>query len=118
MEQPHFIALKMADVIAMWQDETATFIALEEGRCYCQVAGGIATMYIVRRWQVLLLSSRWNNHLGWVMLLGRCFNQDGRWNSHWVCYLMLFLVLRCYAECHPKCVAGGICLCFYSGMDY
>ena len=25
----------------------------------------------------------------------------------------LTLVLRCYAEPHPKCVADGICQCFY-----
>ena len=98
--------------------EQPLFIVLEEGRHYCQVAGGIATIYTVRRWQMLLPSGRWNYHLGWVMLLGRCYNQDGRWNSHWVSYLMLFLVLKCYAEPHPRCVAGGICLCFYSGMDY
>ena len=43
MEQPLFIALKMADVIAMWQDGTATF-------------------YSIRRRQMLLPGGRWNSH--------------------------------------------------------
>ena len=42
MEQPLFFVLRMADVVAMWQDETATFI-LKDGRFYCHVAGGIVT---------------------------------------------------------------------------
>ena len=32
-------------------------------------------MYIVRRWQMLLPSCKWNYHLGWVMVIGRCYNQ-------------------------------------------
>ena len=38
-----FFILRMADVIATWQDGTATFI-LKDGRCYCHVADGIATV--------------------------------------------------------------------------
>ena len=54
-----FFVLRLADVIAMWQDGTATFILLKDGRCYCQVADGTATMYIVManviaKWQVEL----------------------------------------------------------------
>ena len=39
----HISALKMAGVIAKWQDGTATLYCFEDGRCYCHVA-------------------RWNNH--------------------------------------------------------
>ena len=39
----YMFSLMMADVIAMWQDGTATFI-LKDGRYYCHVADGIATM--------------------------------------------------------------------------
>ena len=38
-----FFVLLMADVVAMWQDGTATFI-LRNGRCYCHVADGKATV--------------------------------------------------------------------------
>ena len=31
---------------------------------------------------------------------------------------ILGLVLRCWPEPHPKCVADGICQCSYLGMDY
>ena len=53
--------LIMADVIAKWQDGTATFLCFEVGRCYCHVAG-------------------WNSHISivkWQMLLpgGRCYSQ-------------------------------------------
>ena len=62
--------------------EQPLYIVLEDDRCYCQVADGIATMYIVRRWQMLLPGGRWNNHLGWVMVLGICYNQvDLRYQS-------------------------------------
>ena len=44
MEQPLFIILRMADVIALWQDGIATFI-LKDGRCYCHMADGMATVY-------------------------------------------------------------------------
>ena len=44
MEQPLFSVLRMADVIVMWQDGTATFILLKDGRCYCHVADGIVPM--------------------------------------------------------------------------
>ena len=80
----------MADVIAKWQDGTTTYIVLEDGRCYCQVADGITTLYSIRRWQMLLPSGRWNNHLGWVMVLGRCYNQGGRWNSHRVYFVLCY----------------------------
>ena len=58
VEQPLSFVLRMADVIAMWQDGTATFI-LKDGRCYCHVADGIATLYIVMadvnaKWQMEL----------------------------------------------------------------
>ena len=43
MEEPLFVALKMADVIALWQD-------------------GTATIYGNRRWQMLLPGGRWNSH--------------------------------------------------------
>ena len=81
--------MKMADVIVKWQDGTATLcMVLEDGKCYCQVTDGIATLYIVRRWQMLLPSGRWNNHLGRVMMLGRCYNQVGTWNSHRVYFVL------------------------------
>ena len=38
--------------------EQPLYIVLEDGRCYCQVADGIANMYIVRRWQMLLPSGK------------------------------------------------------------
>ena len=58
MEQPLFFVLRMADVIAMWQDGTATFI-LKDGRCYCHVADGMATVYfvmadVIAKWQMEL----------------------------------------------------------------
>ena len=61
VEQPLFFVLKLADVIAMWQDGTATFVLkkmadvitrwqvlkplfhLCDGRCYSQVVDGITT---------------------------------------------------------------------------
>ena len=46
IEQSLLFVLMMADVIAMWQDGTATFI-LKDGRCYYHVADGIATVYFV-----------------------------------------------------------------------
>ena len=116
MEQPLFFVLRIADVIAMWQDETATF-ALKDGRCYCQVADVIATVY--------LCDGRCYSQVAdgittqeWVMVFGRCYDQVGRWNSHRVCFLMLILVLRCYTEPHPRYVADGTCQYFYSGVDY
>ena len=41
----YMYGLITADVIAMWQDGTATFV-LKDGRCYCQVADVIATVYL------------------------------------------------------------------------
>ena len=39
-------------------------------------------------------------------VLGRCYDQVGRWYSHRVClFFMLILVLRCYTEPHPRYVA-------------
>ena len=32
-------------------------------------------------------------------------------------FLMLSLVLRCYAEPHPRYVADGTCLCFSTGIQ-
>ena len=54
----HVLALIMAGAISKWQGGTATFI-LKDGRCYCHVADGIATMYIVMadivaKWQMEL----------------------------------------------------------------
>ena len=45
MEQPLFFVMRMVDVIAMFQDGTATFV-LKDGRCHCQVADVIATVYL------------------------------------------------------------------------
>ena len=106
--------------ILLWQLvwHCITCFNFENGRCYCHVARWNSHFYIVKRWQMLLPSGRWNYHSEWVMALAGCYNQVGRWNSHRVYFRMLSLVLRCYAEPHPRCVAGGICLCFYSGMDY
>ena len=57
MEQPLFIIVRMADVIALWQDGTATFI-LKDGRCYCHVADGMATLFVmadvIAKWQMEL----------------------------------------------------------------
>ena len=41
----YMYGLIMADVVAMWQDGTATFV-LKDGRCYCQVADVKATVYL------------------------------------------------------------------------
>ena len=60
----------------------------------------------------------------------------GRWNSHWVNFVIIFgrcychvadvmatgwitstLVLGCLTEPHPICEADGICLYFCLGMD-
>ena len=41
----HMYGLIMADLIAIWQDGTATFV-LKNGRCYCQLAYVIATVYL------------------------------------------------------------------------
>ena len=86
------------------------------GRCYCQVAD-VKSLFtyvmadVIAKWQMELPI-----RVGDV--LGRCYNQVGRWNSHRVSFFfMLILVLRCYAEPHPKYVADDICQCFYSGMD-
>ena len=83
----------VAGVIAKWQDGIATFCCFEDGRCYCHVARWNSHFYSIERWQMLLPGGRWNSHLGWVMVLGGCYNQVGRWNSHRVYFLMLFLVL-------------------------
>ena len=58
MEQPLFYVLRVADAIALWQDGTATFI-LKDGRCYCHVADGMATVYfvmgdVIAKWQMEL----------------------------------------------------------------
>ena len=52
------------------------------------------------------------------MVLGRCYDQVGRWNSHRVYFLILILVQTCSIEPHPRYVADGTCQYFYSGMDY
>ena len=44
MEQPLISDLRMADVIAMWQDGKATIMLLTDGRCHCHVADGVAAM--------------------------------------------------------------------------
>ena len=58
MEQPLFFVLRIADVIALWQDGTATLV-LKDGRCYCQVADVMSTVYlcdgnVIAKWQVEL----------------------------------------------------------------
>ena len=40
----YMFSLIMAGVIAKWQDGTATFLYFEDGRCYCHVADGLATV--------------------------------------------------------------------------
>ena len=40
----------------------------------------------------------------------------GRCSSHWVNVLIAIQVFC--ARPHPKCVADGICLCFYLGMGH
>ena len=48
------------------------------GRCYCQVADGMATIgCFCEYWQMLLSGDRWNTATVWQMLL-----PGGRWNSH------------------------------------
>ena len=42
----YMYGLIMADVIAKWQDGTATFLCFEDGRCYCQVADVIANVFM------------------------------------------------------------------------
>ena len=98
------------------KDGTATFI-LKDGRCYCHVADGMATVYFFVGRCYSQVAEGITTQSG-LMVLGRCYNQVGRWNSHGVCFSMLILVLRCYAEPHPRYVANGTCLCFCSGMDY
>ena len=41
-----FSVLRMADVIAMWQDGAVTFV-LKDGRCYCHVADVISTICLI-----------------------------------------------------------------------
>ena len=54
----HLCDLLMADVIAKWQDGTATFLYFKVGRCYCHVARWKATFVlkladVIARWQML-----------------------------------------------------------------
>ena len=61
----------MADVIALWQDGTATFI-FKDGRCYCQVADGMATVYFVMADVIAKLQMKLPLRVGdgiWQMLL-------------------------------------------------
>ena len=54
--------------------------------------------------------ARWLMELPLQVGAGRCCNQQ----ADVICMVIfLTLVLRCYAEPHPKCVADGICQCFY-----
>ena len=115
MEQPLFFVLKLADVIAMWQDGKATFV--------------LKLADVIARWQMLWplfmyvmadVIAKWQMELPLRVgdMLGRCYNQVGRWNSHRVyLFFMVLLVLRCYTEPHPIYVADGTCQCFYLGMD-
>ena len=57
----HMYGLIMADVIAKWQDGTATFLCFEVGRCYCHVAGWNSHICI-EKWQMLLLGGRCYSH--------------------------------------------------------
>ena len=57
----YMYGLIMADVIAKWQDGTATFLCFEDGRCYCHVAGWNSHICI-ERWQMLLPSGRCYSH--------------------------------------------------------
>ena len=70
-------------------DGITTFTVFEFGRCYCQVADGIAT-YSMWIWQMLLPSGRWNCHLGWMTIFGRCYYPGGRWNSHRSIFICLY----------------------------
>ena len=75
-------------IVAFWPDVIA------------KVADAIATVcdssYF---WQMLL--PRWLMEcLPWV-LIGRCYGQGGRWNSHWVNVLILIL-MSCVGT-HPIC---------------
>ena len=116
MEQPLFFILKLADVIAIlagWKSHICT----EFGRCYCQVADVIAPVFYVMADVIAKRQMEFPLRAGDV--LGRCYNQVGRWNCHRVClFFMLILVLRCYIKPHPIYVADGICQCFYPWMDY
>ena len=49
----YMYGLIMGDVIAKWQDGTATFLCFQDGRCYCHVAGWNSHICI-ERWQMLL----------------------------------------------------------------
>ena len=51
MEQQLFFVLRMADVTAMWQDGTATFV-LKDGRCYSQYIYVMAD--VIAKWQMEL----------------------------------------------------------------
>ena len=58
--------LLMADVIAkMSICIVTTNVDMLYGRCYCQVADGMAITGL-ECWQMLLPSGRWNSH--WVLL--------------------------------------------------
>ena len=68
------------------------------GRCYCQVADGIAT-----GWTILFLVGRCYSHVADVITTGWIFISP--------------LVLSCSTEPHPIYEAGGICLYSCLGMD-
>ena len=57
----YMYGLIMADVIAKWQDGTATFLCFEDGRCYCHVAGWNSHICI-ERCQMLLPGGRCYSH--------------------------------------------------------
>ena len=46
------------------------------------------------------------------MVIGRCYDQVGRWNCHRSIFFMSILVLRCYTEPHPRYVTDGTCQYF------
>ena len=79
------------------------------GRCY------ILILFISGRccchfmwWKMLNhITAPCNTLYLWQMLL-----PSGRWNSHSIS-IILILVLRCYTEPHPICMADGTCICFY-----
>ena len=111
--------------------------------CYCQASCRLYWLMLLSWYQMLLLpiyrfvgwcychgswcychlnpecvdwcywhGGRCYNHPGCVCCLAGVKSRCGWWNYHRSAFV-LNLVLRCQAEPHLKCVADGICQCFY-----
>ena len=112
----NMFSLIMMDVTAKWQDGTATFLCFEDGRCYCLVARWNSHCVICDGRCYSQVADGIATQSGWWYLVDVITKlADGIAMGS---VFMLILVLRCHAEPHPRYVADDTCLCFYSGMDY